>query len=119
MSAITDAYDALMDDLALQAMVSGRVFSDWVPHERDMPAIAITRMGNTEFVTTIHSGVPLRSEVNLEITCHHITREDAIAVGDLAMQALGNAGFTMSDRFDDVDVEKGVYACVLMVVGLE
>jgi hypothetical protein len=54
MSAETVAYAALSAAAAVTTLVSTRIYPDFVPQEKTLPAVAINRAA-TEYITTIHS----------------------------------------------------------------
>ena len=117
MSAETVAVSTLKNAAAVTAIASTRVYPDFTPVETDVPAIALSRV-NTEYVPTIHSGVPIGIFVLLEVWCMAETRKTAELLGDAAVAALGAAtptGFVVMDRSADFDAETKLFAAVLTV----
>ncbi len=104
MSAETSAYSALSGAGAVTALVDTRIYPDFVPQEKTLPAIAIART-ETEYVTTIHSGTPVAAEVTLDVHCMAATRAGAEALADAALAALGAATFTLQGRTPQFDPE--------------
>jgi hypothetical protein len=97
-------------------LVGTRVYPDFVPEERALPAIAVAR-ANTEYISTIHSVTPLGSIVTLDVWCMAESRAAAEDLGTKAAAALTT--FTLQNRTPEFDSESGVYATVLTTTVLE
>lgn len=117
MSAETVAYDLLKNAVPVTSLVSTRIYPDFVPEEKTLPAVAIAR-ANTEPVNTIHSHVPAGALVTLEIWCMASTRAGAEALADAVLAALTGCE-EVQNRTPEFDAEAGVFATVLTVVFLE
>lgn len=87
MSAESVAYSLLTADGAVAALVSTRVYPDFIPQERDLPAVAVTRT-ETEYITTIHAGTPQAILATIEIWCLASTRLGAENLADAVIDAL-------------------------------
>jgi len=112
MSAESQAYDTLSGAAAVTALVSTRIYPDFVPQEKTLPSIAITR-ADTEYTTTIHSDVPVVTAVQLEIWCMAATRLAAEAVADAALSAVAAADFRPVGRRPETDAAAEMFATVL------
>src|SRR5574337_946487 len=108
------AYDPLIADTTVFGIVGSKVYPDFVPAEKTLPAVAITRT-NTEPLKTIHSNVALAYNVTLEIWCLHSSRALAETLGDAVEIALAPAGFVLENRVPEFDAEAVVWATVLTV----
>lgn len=116
MTAETSAYDALKNAPSVTALVDTRIYPDFVPEEKTLPAIAISR-ADTDYINTIHSNVPLGALVTLEVWCMAKTRAEAENLASVAAAAL--TIFSLRNRSPDFDAESAVFATVLTVVVLE
>lgn len=114
MSAETQAYARLTADAAVSAIVSQRVYPDFVPQEKTVPAIAITRVG-TEPLMTIHSFVPCATQVTLEVWCLANGRYAAEQLANVAQSALAGGEFALVNRVPEYDAESDIWATVLTV----
>lgn len=114
MSAETVAYSTLSGASGVTNISGTRIYPDFVPSEIAVPAVAISRV-NTEYTTTIHSGVPVGVDVILEIWCMADTRKVAEQLADAVVSAMGTAGFVMQDRSPEFDSESKIFAAVLTV----
>ncbi len=114
MSAETELYAALSGASAVTALVSTRIYPDVVPQEQTVPAIAYART-DTEYLTTIHSAVPLGQFVSLEVVCMAEARDDADAVADAAITALGAAAFVLLTRAQEFDNDRLLWGTVFSV----
>ena len=114
MSAETELYAALSGAPAVTALVSTRIYPDAVPQEQTVPSIAYART-DTEYVITIHSGVPQGEFATFEVVCMAEARDLADAVADAAIAALGAAGFFLLTRAQELDTEKNLWGTVVSV----
>jgi hypothetical protein len=115
MSAETECYTALSIAPAVTGMTGDRIYPDFVPDDKMLPAIAMTRM-STEFVNTIHTSSAVASKVLLEVWCMGSTRSTSEQLGDAAMVALAAGGFVAQDRRPEFDIETETFAAVISVV---
>lgn len=97
MTAETDLYTALTGAAGVTAIVSTRIYPDLAPQEVATPCIAYSRTG-TEYITTIHSSVPLGSIATIEVWCMATTRTTADALAVAVETAAGAAGFVPQGR---------------------
>jgi hypothetical protein len=118
MSAEQAAYAALSADAAVTALVSTRIYPDFVPQEKTLPSVSISRVG-TEYITTIHTDTPLGAKVTLEVWCMADARKSAEELADAVIPALAGARFGLLDRIPEFDAENGVFASVLTALFLE
>jgi hypothetical protein len=115
MSAETTTYSTLSGAAGVTSLVSTRIYPDFVPQEKTLPAVAITRI-NTEFINTIHNATPLGAFVELEVWCMASTRAGANALADAVTNAIAAAsGFMLKNRRPEVDMENSIYSTVLTV----
>lgn len=114
MSAETSAVTALLNAVAVTNIVGQKVYPDAVPQEQPLPCVAIIR-DETEYITTIHSGVPLGSTVILDVWCMASTRSAAEALTDAVETAIGAAGFSPRNRKPAYDSETATYSTILTV----
>lgn len=98
------AYSALSGSPEITAIVGPRIYPDVVPERVPLPAIVISRM-TTDYVNTIHGGVPPASLVHLEIWCMDDSRADAEALADIAANVITGAEFFLEDRRPEFDPE--------------
>jgi hypothetical protein len=114
MSAETTAYSTLSAAGTVTALVVDRIYPDYVPEEHILPAVAIAR-SDTNYVTTIHSGVPVASQVLLEIWCLAENRREAEGLADAVEPVMGAAGFYPTGRRTEFDKDAEVWATVIDV----
>lgn len=115
MSAETVAYAALTASPGLTNLVGTRVYPDMVPREQGMPSVAMSRI-ESEYVNSIHTGVPLATLVTLEIWCMGDSRASAEEVADAAVLLLANAGFFSEDRRQELDAgPPEIFAAILVM----
>src|SRR5574340_866601 len=114
MKAETVAYDTLIANSTVAGMVGNKVYPDFVPAEKTLPAVAITRT-NTEPLKTIHSNIALAYNVTLEMWCLHSSRALAEELADAVELASAPAGFSLEKRVPEFDAEAVVWATVLTV----
>lgn len=119
MSAETLLYAALSGNAGVSSLVGARIYPEFVPQEQDPPFVAYTRTG-TEYITTIHSGVPLAQISTIEIACMARTKASADAVADAVVLAVGADQFVLSGRASMTpDSElNGLHGTVLTVTRL-
>jgi hypothetical protein len=115
MSAETQLYSTLSAAAGVTAIVSLRIYPDFIGQEIACPAIVQRRM-ETEYVTTIHTNAVQASRVTLEIWCMVLTaRADAEALADAVESALATSQFTPVGRRPEFDNETETFATVLTV----
>lgn len=113
MSAETDLYAALDADVPLAALVGEQIFPDFIPQERDYPAVVYQRVG-TDPVQTIH-GTQVAEFANLEVACVAKTRAQAEAIGDAAETALLSSEFIVDERSSGYDPQADVHLVTIQV----
>lgn len=118
MSAETVAYAALSAAPAVTGLVSSRIYPDFVPQEKTLPAVAINRAA-TEYITTIHASTPLGAIATLEVWCMASTRSAAEALATAVVATLAAAQFSITNRAPEFDAETEVFAAVITAVSLE
>lgn len=114
MSAESDAYSAVIGYPAAAALVGDRVYPDFVPLEKALPAVAITRV-DTEYINTIHGDAPVGSAVTLEMWCMAESRLESITLADTVELAAAAAGFLVVGRRPEFDPEAD-YAVTVVTV---
>lgn len=112
MSAETVIFSTLTGNAPLTAVVSDRVYPDFLTQLIALPAI-VTERDDTEYVTTIHSGVVLGSQVFMNVWCMADTRIDSNALADLVEAALPAGGFLLVGRFNQFDEETRTYSTII------
>lgn len=112
MSAETIIFSTLSGDAPLTAVVGDRIYPDFLTQEIVLPAI-VTERDDTNFVTTIHSGTVLGSQVFMNVWCLSETRIGAGAVADLVELALPAGGFLLAGRHNEFDEETKTHATVI------
>lgn len=111
MSAESDVYAALAGDVALAALVNGRIFPDAIPEESPLPAIAFVRAGGEKFYGLDNS---LHAErVRMRIVCWAETRTAANEVGDAVTEALMSADLPPDTPDADFAESVGDFASVI------
>lgn len=118
MSAETVAYSTLSGASAVTDLVGTRIYPDFVPNEKTLPAVAINRSA-TDYINTIHSNVALGAIVTLEVWCMAATRAAAEGLADAVVATLGGGDFSILNRSPEFDSESEVFATVLTVSILE
>jgi len=113
-SAETVLYAALTAAAGVTALIGTRVYPDVVPQESALPCAAFARL-DTEYTTTIHSGVPIAENTTIEISCMALTRASADDVCNAVIAAAGAAGFTPTGRRAEFDSDQQLWATVLTV----
>lgn len=113
MSAEADLYTTLSGDTSVMSLVDDRVYPDVVPQDRDLPAVAYSRVG-TEYVNSIH-GAALAQRATLEVFCMAARREDAEEICDAVSDAVRPSAFVTVGRRAEFDSEQLVWASVLTV----
>lgn len=114
MKAEIAAYETLIADTAVSALVETRVYPDFIPVDKGLPSIGITRV-NTEPLNTIHGSVPVAYNVTLELWCFAKSRSAAETLADAVELATAPAGFVLENRLPEFDSEAVVWATVLTV----
>lgn len=111
MSAETQLHGALTGYAGLTTAVSTRIYPDFLAQEIALPAVVYQR-AETEYVTTVHSGVVLGSRVTLEIWCLHTTRIGAESLADLVEAAIANTLLPV-DRRPEFDADTATFSTVV------
>jgi hypothetical protein len=117
MSAETELNATLLAASAVTALVSTRIYPDFVPPEANLPCVAYS-MTDVDPVMTIHSSQPVAETVVFEVVCMAATRSGATSLGDAVKAALYANGFTPvppSRRWEN-DFENQMFGTVLTVV---
>lgn len=106
-------YAAMVAAPSVAALVSDRVYPDFVPQEEPLPAICFAR-SVAEFINTIHGTVAAES-VTLEVTCLAENRSDADAIAEAVKVAASAVDFAVEGGTSEVDPATRLYAAVLNV----
>jgi hypothetical protein len=114
MGAETTVYAALANDAAVDALIDGRISPNAIKEKTPLPAICYTR-ADTEFITTIHSSIPVGEFAVMEVWCMAKTEDVASSVADAAIVALGGAKIPPVGRRHEYDSETEVTAVVITV----
>lgn len=112
MSAETIIYAALKDDAGIVALVDDRMYPSKIRQGKALPAIVYIRP-DTEYVTTIHSGPPRGAKAIMEIWGIAKDFEDAAALGDAIVAAMGIAGMQPVARRVELDDQTEAESAVL------
>ncbi len=97
MSAESLLFAALTADAGVTTLVGTRIYPELVPLEQEPPFVAYSRTG-TEYVMTIHSGIPAAETATLEVVCMARTQEASNEVADAVVLAVGAANFVLIAR---------------------
>lgn len=119
MSAETALYATLTGAAPVTALVGEtvngnpnyRIYSDDVPQEKVLPAVAFSRMETTP-VMTIHTSDVIAAQALEEVWCMATTRAGAEALADAVKNAIATAGFTMIDKRFERDPANDIYSTV-------
>jgi hypothetical protein len=111
-SAEIEAYSVLSNAMTVTAFTGTRIYPDFVPEDKTLPAIAINRI-ETEYVNTIHQNIPEATKVHLEIWCMTSNRKDAEQLGDAVELVIGTGEFVLEGRRPEFDPETLTFAVVL------
>jgi hypothetical protein len=111
MSAETQINDALRTNGALAAVVSTRIYPDFLAQEITLPAVVFQRAA-TEYVTTIHDGTVHDALVTLEVWCLATSRLAAEQLADLVEGAIAGT-FLPLDRRPEFDAETLTFSTVV------
>lgn len=114
MDAETIVYGALSGASPVTAIVSTRISPLVVGEKVQMPAICYSR-GDTEYISTIHSGVPLGEFAVFEVWCMAKTEDAARTLANAATNALGAVFAMPTNKRHEYDSESEIYAVVLTV----
>lgn len=115
MSAETSVYAALTGAAGVTAVVGDRIYPDFLPQGKPLPAIVYAR-AETEYVTTIHSSVPVGSDVTMETWCFAKDRPAAEALATAAEHALGAAGIRPTARRPEFDSDTETFSSVITTI---
>lgn len=109
---------ALLAATAVTAIVgagaTARIYPDVVPQEVPVPSIGFARL-ETDFITTIHSGVPIAIDATIEIACMAAGRMAADALCDAVTAAAAAAGFYPQGRRAELDPDTKIWASIVTV----
>jgi len=112
MSAETEAYAVLATAGTVTSITGTRIYPDFVPEDKELPAIAITRTG-TEYINTIHGAAPALAIATLELWCMASSRSDAESLADAARDAIAVSDFTVTGRRPEYEPEEKLFAAVI------
>ena len=112
MSAETLIYSTLSGAAGVTAIVSLRIYPDFLAQEITLPAIVNQRSGS-EYVNTIHSGVPAAIKVTMDTFCLASTRIGAEILADAVETALPAGSFRVSGRRPEFDAETLTFAAII------
>lgn len=113
MSAETEIIAALTGDAAVTAVVPvERIASDYVGQEYPLPVIVVQRAG-TVYTNTIHGGVPVAQDVQMDSICIAASRTAAEQLADLVVTALATAGFLVVDRRQEFEPDPLTYMAIV------
>jgi hypothetical protein len=116
MSAEDNLHDILSENAPVFAVVGDRIYPDYVPPDKDLPAIAFNRTGTT-YIPTIHGGVTQEDTVTFEIFCTASSHGSAKSLGDLvaAIEVMPPKKWQLLNRLSLYDSETGLSASVITV----
>lgn len=103
----------LVADVAVNALVAGRVSADRMAQDQPLPFAVFTRTG-TEPVTDI-SGAVLASRTFFEVQCWANTRATAESLADACQNAIRGASKLVTNRAAVYDPDMDVEGTVLSV----
>lgn len=112
MSAETLIYGTLSSAAGVTALVSTRIYPDFLAQEIVLPAI-VTQRSETEYVNTIHNGIAQATRITMESWCMAATRFGAEALADAAEISLPVGGFRIVNRYPEFDPETATFAAVV------
>ena len=112
MSAETAIYSTLIAAPSVTAIVSQRVYPDFLSQEIVLPAI-VNQRDETEYVTTIHSGLSLGERINMDTWCLAATRIGADTLADVVENALPAGEFYPIARRSEFDPETQTFAAII------
>ena len=113
MTAETDLYDALRNDVDVTAVVGTRIYPDEQPEDDPKPAIVYTQV-SAEAFQTVH-GTTVGMTTTFAVICMADSRTQAIDLGTKASAALQGNYIRFVDRNDDFDPESETHLTVLTV----
>lgn len=111
------AVKTALEASGVTALVSDRVYPDFIPQEADLPAIVYYRT-DTGFVTMIDGSVSIE-RAQIAIGCYAETRAAAESVANAAKTALLAAGILPQARKGEYDseTESHIVAALFSYVG--
>lgn len=112
MSAETLIYGTLSGAAGVIAIVSTRIYPDFLAQEITLPAI-VTQRSESEYINTIHSGAAVATRITMETWCLAATRIGAETLADAVEVALPGGNFRIVNRFPEFDPETGTFAAVV------
>jgi hypothetical protein len=81
------AYATLSAFSEVTALVGSRIYPDFVPMDRELPAVSMLRE-DTLMIATIHSGAVVAAQATIEFWCVGVNRLEAENVADATLLAL-------------------------------
>ena len=112
MSAETLIYSTLSGAAGVTALVSTRIYPDFLAQEIVLPAI-VTQRADSEYVNTIHSGVAVATLITVDTWCLAATRLGAEALADVVEIALPTGLFRVTGRRPEFDPDTLTYGAVV------
>lgn len=112
MSAETSIYSTLSGAAGVTAIVSTRIYPDFVSQEIALPAI-VTQRAESEYINTIHTGAAVATRITMDTWCLANTRIGAETLADAVEVALPVGLFVLTDRRIEFDPETSTYAAVV------
>lgn len=112
MSAETQIYSTLTGAAGVTAIVALRIYPDFLAQEITLPAI-VNQRADSEYVNTIHSGVPVAIKVTMDTFCLASTRIGAEVLADAVEIALPAGLFIVSGRRPEFDAETLTFATII------
>lgn len=106
MSAETVAYALLVGSPGVTHLTGTRVYPDFIPVDKTLPAVALTRTPEVEYVYTIHDNTVQAARVELEAYCMASSRAEAEALADAVLALLTSDQFAASGRRPSFDPEQ-------------
>lgn len=105
-------YAALSGAAGVTALVSDRIYPDFLSQGKALPAIVYARV-ETEYLTTIHTATACAALVTMETWCFAKTRPAAEALADAAQAALGAGGLRAIGRRPEFDTDTETFFSVI------
>lgn len=112
MSAETLIYSTLSGAAGVTAIVALRIHPDFLAQEISLPAI-VNQRADSEYINTIHSGLPVAIKVTMDTFCLASTRIGAETLADAVEVALPAGGFRVSGRRPEFDAETLTFAAII------
>lgn len=112
MSAETLIYGTLTASAGVIAIVSTRIYPDFLAQEIVLPAI-VTQRAESEYVNTIHTGAAVATRITMDTWCLAATRIGAETLADAVETALPVGLFVLTDRRIEFDPDTETFAAVV------